>query len=97
MKSILLILYSYFFSLFSSMISTKPKLCINCKFLIKDFFVVNATEKCSLFPKVEKEKYDRFFLMDGGISIEKTDFQYCNISREYEELCGKEGNFYKEK
>jgi hypothetical protein len=35
--------------------------------------------------------------MDGGISIEKIDFQYCNISREYDYMCGKEGNFYQEK
>jgi hypothetical protein len=84
-------------SFFSRIISLKPKICANCKYLIKDFFEVNTECKCSLFPKMEKEIYDRFFLNDGGILFEKRDYHSCKIVREYDTMCGKEGNLYEEK
>lgn len=59
--NLIFIIYFCFLSFFSRITSLKPKICANCKYLIKDFFEVNAPEKCSLFPKVEKEIYDRFF------------------------------------
>lgn len=55
------IIYSCVLSVFTRITSLKPKICANCKYLIKDFFEVNAPEKCSLFPKVENEIHDRFF------------------------------------
>ena len=91
------IIYSCVLSVVSVITSIKPKICANCKYIIKDFFEFNAPEKCSLFPKVEKEIYDRFFLNDGGILFEKRDYHSCNISRVYDTMCGKEGNFYEEK
>lgn len=97
MDYIYFIIFYNFLLLFSRMYSIKPKLCANCKFCIKDFFEISNKGKCSLFPKAEKEEQSRFFLVDEGILIKKTDYQYCNISREYQNMCGKDGKLYEEK
>ena len=70
----------------------KPKLCINCKYFITD----NNTGKfgkCSLFTKKENE----IFNLVNGIHKDNIEYYYCSLSRETEDMCGKEGKMYKKK
>lgn len=69
-----------------------PKLCINCKFFIKDLTCDdNEYGKYSIFPK---EESNINFLVTG---IKNVDYYYCLTARQSERLCGKEGNKYKNK
>jgi hypothetical protein len=71
----------------SSVISIKPKICINCKFCIPD----KNTEysKCSLY-KI-KNNYE---LING---IEKIEHYYCTTVRGFDSMCGNKGTMYKKK
>lgn len=69
----------------------KPKFCVDCKFFIKDN-ISNKYGLCSLFV-VEKEE-NEYFLIDGIEEIKKIEYQYCIITRKYNDMCGKEGKFY---
>lgn len=77
-----------------SVISLKPKLCIDCKFFTKNIFTPNKFGKCSLFPKIE---IDNDYLIDGVENIKNVDYHYCSTSREFEHMCGKEGKLYEKK
>jgi hypothetical protein len=68
----------------------KPKLCINCKYFITD----NNTGKfgkCSFFPKKENDIYN----LVNGIHKDNIEYNFCAVSREIEDMCGKEGKKYK--
>ena len=93
MNYIFLIIYCNILLSFS-VISLKPKLCIDCKFFTKNIFISNKFGKCSLFPIKE---IDNGYLIDGVKNIKNVDYQYCSISREYEHMCGKEGKLYEKK
>ena len=45
-----------------------------------------------MFPREENEVYK---LVDGNDMND--DYYYCSVVRNYKELCGKEGTFYKKK
>ena len=70
---------------------TKPKLCIDCKYFKKDFFIDNKFGTCSFFPK---KKEDEYFLVDG---ITTKQYMYCNVARKIDDMCGEEGKFYEKK
>jgi hypothetical protein len=72
----------------------KPKFCCDCKFFMKDFFITDKFGKCSLFPK-EPEKDNMDYLVDG--IKKKNDYNFCSIARNYEKMCGSEGNLYEKK
>lgn len=76
-----------------SISQVRQKLCVNCKFYTKNFFNIGGFGKCSLFPK-EKES-DYFFV--NGNNYNNTNYYYCNVSRKYDYMCGKEGKFYEKK
>jgi hypothetical protein len=90
MKYIIVIICSILLPIFS-LKKVTPKLCINCKYFIKD--PENGLEygKCSLFPT---EVSSMNFFVTG---INNIDYYYCSTARQYETLCGKEGNKYKNK
>ena len=94
MKYTLLIIYYniYILSIFSENL-IKPKLCIDCKYFKKDFFIDNKFGTCSFFP-IEKE--DDYFLVDG-IRTKKTEYMFCNVARKIHDMCGEEGKFYEKK
>jgi hypothetical protein len=69
-----------------------PKLCINCKFYTKKIFFISEYGKCSLFPK--ENIYDSFLV--NGKKPNK-EYYYCYTSREFDNMCGKEGKFYEKK
>jgi hypothetical protein len=46
-----------------------------------------------MFPIVENDEY---FLVDG-VKRKKNDYNYCSISRLYDEMCGKDGKLYEKK
>ena len=97
MKNILIIILSNIFilSTFSCSNLIKPKLCITCKYFIKDYFVGNKFGKCSLLPK-DKEK--QYFLIDGsGVNNKKTDYYYCTTAIQFDNLCGEEVKIYEKK
>jgi len=69
----------------------KPKLCINCKHFITD----NNTDKfgkCSLFTKK-----NNIYNLVNGINKDNIEYHYCAVSRDTEDMCGKEGKMYKKK
>jgi len=71
----------------SSVISIKPKICINCKFCIPEEFT--QFSKCSLYPL-----YTNYELVNG---IENKEYKYCSTARMYDYMCGIEGKMYKKK
>lgn len=92
---------NYFFIIICSIILSPfsasqiiPKLCVGCKFYTKDFFTNSKYGKCALFP-IEKDK--DYFLVNGNNNKNDIEYTYCSISRKYENMCGKEGKFYKQK
>jgi hypothetical protein len=92
MKSIFFIILSI---ILSTTNSVKPKLCVDCKFFIKDNFVTpNEFGKCALFPKVKKNDD---YLVDGKKRYDKTEYSYCSIMRKYEDSCGEEGRLYEKR
>lgn len=71
--------------------TVKPKLCIHCKHFIPDDNS-DRYARCQFFPKGENEVYK---LIDGnGMN---NDYYLCSIARNYEDMCGKQGTFYKKK
>jgi hypothetical protein len=90
MKYIIVFFCSILLSIFSLKKNT-PKLCINCKFFINDPIIGNKFGKCSLFPT---DRSDTNFLITGITNI---DYYYCSTTRQSENMCGKEGNKYKNK
>jgi hypothetical protein len=63
---------------------------MNCKYFIQnnDF---GTFSKCSFFINKESE-ID--FLVNG---IDKEEYYYCYIARRINDMCGKEGKYYKAK
>ena len=92
MNSISLFIYCAILSTFSAT-QIKPKLCVDCKFFKSSFLNNNKLGKCYMFPIAEKEE---FFLVDG-IKRANNDYNYCSISRLYDEMCGKDGKLYEKK
>jgi hypothetical protein len=90
MKYIILILSSIIFSTFS-LKNIKPKLCINCKHFISNFYD-DKYGKCALFPKIET---DISYLVNGINEIKNDEFYYCTTVRSSENKCGKEGKLFK--
>ena len=76
--------------------SNKPKFCVNCIHFRGNFFTSNKYGKCSLFPVIEK-KDNGDYLVDGIFINPVVDYKYCSIIRNYDKMCGKDGNMYKEK
>jgi len=91
MNYIFLIICSIFLPIFS-LKQNKPKLCINCKFFIKDLEYGNEYGKCSLCPTEESSVK---LLVTGYKNID--NYYYCSTARQSERLCGKEGINYKQK
>jgi len=91
MKYIIAIICSILLPIFSLKKSV-PKLCVNCKFFIKDLEYGNEYGKCSLCPT---EENTASFLVTGYKSID--NYYYCLTARQSERLCGKEGINYEKK
>jgi hypothetical protein len=89
MKYIIVIICSILLPIFS-LKTTTPKLCVNCKYFI-NYLNGNEYGKCSLFPT---EVSQMNFLVTG---IKNIDYYHCSTARQYDTLCGKEGNKYKNK
>ena len=95
MKILLFILLSNFLSTFStSIIPIKPKLCVNCKFFMKEsFFTPDAYSKCVKFSFID---HDDFFV--NGIKRPETkQYYYCSTARNFDHMCGNEGKKFEEK
>jgi hypothetical protein len=90
-----------FFTLFSllflpilSLKDFKPKLCINCKYFIKDE-LDSKFGKCLMFPKKEEKNV---YTLVNGVHINKNKgYHYCSTVRNINTLCGEEGKMYKKK
>jgi hypothetical protein len=46
---------------------------------------------------VIEEVDNKDYLVDGSIKKANIDYTYCSIARNYDNMCGKDGNMYKEK
>jgi hypothetical protein len=68
----------------------KPKLCINCKHFIKDDGD-GKYGKCSFLTRDESKIN---FLVNG---VNQELYHYCSTARQLEDMCGKEGKYYKKK
>ena len=105
--------FSSFFLTGYSFNQQPTKHCVNCQFfLLKNNNPFNwnletdpSYGKCSLFPKRDVEKETKGMLINELVSGEKEiaesinnlDFKYCTTARALEDMCGKEGRFYKTK
>jgi len=100
MKGFLLILFSLLettFSIVSTSTTTipkDPKLCVNCKFFMKESFLTpDAYSKCTKFSFIE---HDDFFV--NGIKRPETKrYYYCSTARNFHHMCGIEGKKFEEK
>jgi len=66
-----------------------PKICVDCKFYTKNLFGFSEFGKCALFPKENNS-----FLVNGH---KNKEYYYCYTSREFEDMCGKDGKCYQPK
>ena len=87
MRNILIIILSLIIPVLS-LTELQPKLCVNCKFFMNNFISGNKYGKCSFFPKRE-------MTIDLVTGIKKdSNYQFCSIARDYDDMCGKEGKKY---
>jgi len=98
MKGFLLIFSSLLQTIFSTSTiptePTHPKLCINCKFYIKENFLTpDIFYKCSKFSYLE----DDYFFVNGRGKPQITKYHYCSTARNFDHMCGVEGKKYEEK
>jgi len=98
MKGFLLILFSLlqttFLTVVASTIPTDPKLCINCKFSLKENFLTSDMFcKCSKFSYLE----DDYFFVNGRGRPQITKYHFCSTARNFDHRCGVEGKKYEEK
>lgn len=84
----------FLFSLFLSVDSFEPAICINCKHFKKRLFDDNKYGKCKLFPR-EIINWDH--LVDGSSNKPVMDYFYCSIARQSENMCGEKGQFFVKK
>jgi len=90
-----IICFNILSTVFSMSNAVKPKLCIDCKFFIKDnVFTLNEFGKCALFSKVKKNDN---YLVDGSKQYDKMEYSYCSIVRNFEDMCGEEGRLYEKR
>ena len=89
MNCISILIFSFISHTIYALKTVKPKLCIDCKYFIPDD---GNGIFGNLFPREENEVYK---LVDGNDMND--DYYYCSVVRNYKELCGKEGTFYKKK
>lgn len=68
----------------------QQKLCIHCKYFIHDDHN-SKFGKCSFFPTKEGNIN---FLVNG---IHEEKYHYCSVARMSDDMCGKEGKYYKKK
>ena len=71
----------------------KPKLCINCKYFITDNYT-GKYGRCMLF-QIEGEK--RYTLVNGNVTENRNEYEYCVVARQMENKCGSLGKMYKTK
>ena len=92
--------YLYLFNIMNFILSTFsanniiPKFCKDCKFYKKDnifFFMNSKFGKCSLFPLKNEINY---FLVDGNKDKKYTNYVYCSIARNNNEMCGEEAKHF---
>uniref|UniRef100_A0A6C0EE05 Uncharacterized protein n=1 Tax=viral metagenome TaxID=1070528 RepID=A0A6C0EE05_9ZZZZ len=97
MKCFILPLFLAFLSTFGVNAQSniiKPKLCVNCKFFMKESFLTpDAYSKCTKFSFID---HDDFFV--NGIKRPETKrYYYCSTARNFDHMCGIEGKKFEEK
>ena len=66
--------------------------CINCKHFKQSFMSHPDFAKCKVFPREVDNKIN--YLVLGP---QKTEYNYCSIVRQYENMCGPNGKYYEKK
>ena len=98
--SIIFLLYASL----STVFSIKPKICLNCKYIMpltRYSWSTNEDQEfsefstCSFFPKYNINKSN--YLVTGVIEESNTEYYYCSTAREQESMCGEKGKEYKKK
>jgi len=88
MKYIIVIISCFILPIFYST-KIKPKLCVNCKFFTNNFITKNKYGKCSLFPIPNNTTKNLI------VGFENIEHYLCSTARKYDDMCGNEGKFYK--
>ena len=81
----------YFLLLFVLSVNAE-KFCINCKYFKQSLLSHPDFAKCHIFPKKLSNQID--YLVSGSAKIE---YYYCSTAREYKNMCGQDGKYYKKK
>jgi len=84
----LYIIFSSILPIFA--IINTQKLCVNCKFFVKEFMKDNVYGKCALFTKTDKNVN----YLVTGIHDNTDEYYYCSTARTYDDMCGEEGKKY---
>jgi len=71
--------------------SSKPKLCINCRYFIP-CDLSTSYSKCSQFPRSD---ITTNFLVSGNYDYVRSNYYYCSSARSREDMCGTNGTKYK--
>ena len=70
---------------------SKEKLCINCKYFIKNIFTESKYAKCKAFPYIIDN--NNFLITGIKQNIEK-NYYYCSTARSSNGLCDIDGKKY---
>ena len=91
MKYIFLIINYFIVSSISLNTPIKRKICVDCKFFIKDLYTENKFGRCSLFIKPTEDDYS---IVDGSETNYVLRYNYCYNARQFDSMCGIEGKLY---
>ena len=92
------------FSLATNAFKLNQNFCVNCKHFVKDenYFIKSGEGKCALFPIIEtkvneeeiSEKKIEYLVYGESQDVDYVD---CIKARQYENMCGPEGKFFKKR
>lgn len=86
-----------FFLLLLSSVSSNTKICVNCRYFVKNsIFTGDEYGRCKMYLK-EQDNIAEYLVTGAYKNIEKDDYYYCSTARGSEQMCGKQGKNYKKK
>jgi len=86
--------YSFLFLFFIIQKIISQKICVNCRFYLKNNNPNNPQlGKCSYFTK----KNDNSIFLVTGEYDKNVEYYYCSTARMSEDMCGEQGIKYEEK
>lgn len=87
-----------FFLLLLSSGASNTKLCVNCRYFVKNSIFAGDEYGCCKMYLKEQDNIAEYLVTGAYKNIEKDDYYYyCSTVRGSERMCGKQGKDYKKK